>query len=60
MKNFLGSGKLTLREWWPNLLHLKMLNQNPPELNPFFRTWCTLLGHQLQLMPSSKKGTFSL
>ena len=22
MKNFSGSGKLTLREWWPNLLYL--------------------------------------
>jgi len=37
MKNFSGSGKLTLREWWPNLLYLKMLYQNPPELNPYGR-----------------------
>jgi len=35
MKKFLASGKLTLREWWPNLLNLKMLYQNPPELNPY-------------------------
>ena len=37
MKNFSGSGKLTLREWWPNLLYLKILYQNPPELNPYGR-----------------------
>ena len=37
MKNFSGSGKLTLREWWPNLLYLKMLHQNTPELNPYGR-----------------------
>ena len=35
MKNLSGSGKLTLREWWPNLLYLKILYQNPPELNPY-------------------------
>jgi len=28
-------GKASIREWWPNLLNLKVLYQNPPELNPY-------------------------
>jgi len=29
------SGKSSIRDWWPNLLNLKVLYQNPPQLNPY-------------------------
>jgi len=32
-----AQGKITIRDWWPNLLYLKVLYQNPPELNPYGR-----------------------
>ena len=32
-----AAGKLSIRDWWPNLLYLKVLYQNPPEINPYGR-----------------------
>jgi catalase-peroxidase len=32
-----ATGKITIRDWWPNLLYLKVLYQNQPELNPYGR-----------------------